>query len=253
MPMNKRGRTRRAGTRRVGFVKRRAGVRRTRFRPKRSPGGYFKIVRKLSEFWLQNSGAGTARFAWISGGAEVNYTGTTATLGTPTIGMNGAYDVPFALNFRLSDVINYSDITTIADNYRIKSVYIRVIPSFTQNPISGFFNYPQLVYDIDKDDGAVATVDVLRQKMGVTTRTFKPGQYVGIKVAYPALQVSVADNTGTTAAMPISNRWLDCNDVNVPHLGLKGYISNMDLTATTTSKVAFKFDVSYTLEAKNLQ
>lgn len=254
MPMYKsrRAMSRRAGTRRVGAVKRR-NVRRVRFAPK-SKAGFFQIVRKLPEFWLQNTAtAGTPRLGWISGGSEVAYTGTTMQLGTLTPGMNGSVDIPFAMNFRLSDIINYTDITSIADNYKLKSVYVRILPSFTQVGLPSIYNYPSMQWDIDKDDGTVPTVDLLRQKMGVKTRTFKAGQYIGIKISYPNIQAVVADNTGTTSAMPIGNRWLDAVDVNVPHLGLKGVFSNVDLPTSASAKVAFKFDVAYTLQAKNLQ
>lgn len=256
MPMyKKRGQTRKVGSRRVGSRKGLMTGRRVRFAPRRSKSGYFKIVRKLPEFWLQNTAtANQCRLGWIgSGGTEVQYTGTTAQLGALTAGMNGSVDIPFAMNFRLSDIINYTDITSIADNYKLKSVYVRIMPSFTQVGLPSIYNYPSLQWDIDKDDGALPTVDLLRQKMGVTTRTFKPGQYIGIKIAYPNIQASVADSTGTTSAMPIGNRWLDAADVNVPHLGLKGVFSNVDLPASGTAKIAFKFDVAYTLEAKNLQ
>jgi len=109
-----RGKSRRAGTRRVGAVKRRY-VKRVRFAPK-NKAGFFQIVRKLPEFWLQNTAtAGVPRLGWISGGSEVAYTGTTMQLGTLSAGMNGSVDIPFAMNFRLSDIINYTDITSIAD------------------------------------------------------------------------------------------------------------------------------------------
>lgn len=246
----------------------RAGRRRNAVKAKRrvlgrhykNTKGFLKIIRKCPEFWLQNTGAGTARLAWIAtpGSAEVNYTGTVMKLGTgssaPTPGMNGAYDIPFACSFALSDIINYLDVATLADKYRIKSVYIRVIPNFSNNPLNGLFSYPSIQYVTDDDDANVPTVAQLREKMGVKVKTFKPGQYVGIKIKWPKIQTAVQDSAGGIATANMrGGQWLNSSNVNVPHLALKGMISNMDLTATTTSKISFKFDVAYVIEAKEFQ
>lgn len=223
---------------------------------RRSKSGYLKIIRKCPEFWLQNTTiAGTPRLGWISGGTEVAYTGTVASLGTPTAGMNGTFDVPFACKFALSDVINYLDIATLADKYRIKSVYIRVIPNFTMNGVQSLFSYPSIQYVIDDDDANTSTTTVaqLREKMGVVTKTFKPGQYVGIKIRWPKIQATVQDSTGTANAEMKGGQWLNSSNVNIPHFALKGVISNMDLPVTGTAKISFKFDCAYVIEAKDFQ
>lgn len=222
----------------------------------RNKRGYLKIVRKCPEFWLQNTGvAGTPRLGWISGGAEVNYTGTVVTLGTATAGMNGAFDIPFSAKFSLSDVINYSDIATLADKYRIKGVYLRLIPNFTTNGVQSLYNYPSVQYCIDDDDSTAPTVSSLREKMGVKTKTFKPGEYIGIKIRWPKVAMAVTDApAGTIGAADVKGgQWLNSSYVNVQHFGLKGVISNMDLPVTGTAKIAVKFDVAYVIEAKDFQ
>ena len=153
---------RRVGKKRIAVAKYASRLRRRIRRLPRTKGGYLKIVRKCPEFWLQNTTvAGTPRLGWISGGAEVPYTGTVATLGTVSPGMNGAFDIPFAAKFAMSDLINYLDIATLADKYRIKSVYVRIIPNFTQNAINGVYSYPSLLYSIDDDDANPPTVATL--------------------------------------------------------------------------------------------
>jgi len=247
---------RKVGKRRVVVAKYQSKYRaRLRAMP-RNNKGYLKIVRKCPEFWLQNSPTtGQARLAWTTGGTtgEVSYTGTNCVLGTIQSGMNGAADIPFAMNFRLSDVINYSDIATLADKYRIKSIYLRLIPNFTQNSINGIYSYPSVSYVVDDDDAAAPTVAQLREKMGVKVKTFKPGQYVGIKLRYPKIQATVQDATGTANAQMQGGRWLDCQNVNIPHYAIKGVISNMDLPSVANAKIAIKFDLAYVLEAKDFQ
>lgn len=241
-------------------ARRRVGAKRKFYRRKarviRNPSGYMKVVRKCPEFWIQNSPtvAGTARLGWISGGSEVSYTGTVMSLGTQTIGMNGAADIPFACRFQLSDIINYSDITTLADKYRLKAVYIRFIPNFTHNSVQSLYNYPSIQYMRDDDDSTPPTVSQLREKMGVKLKTFKPGQYIGVKIKFPKTSGVVENySSGTVNALLKGNQWLNSADVNVPHFGLKGVISNMDLPAVATAKISIKVDVAYVLEAKDFQ
>lgn len=219
--------------------------------------GYVKIIRKQPEWWLANTGAGTCQLRSVVQtavpGTEGTYIGTCGLLGTATLGMNGTYDVPFSMQFRLDDLINSSDITTLADKYRIKAVYVRIIPNFTQNPLNGQFSYPSLQYIRDDDDNTPPTLQQLREKMGVKIKTFKPGQYVGIKIAYPKIQTPALNGSGTTSNAVMTNRWLDCQNATIPHYGIKGVISNMDLVSTATAKISFKFDVAYVVEAKDFQ
>lgn len=252
MVVYRKSRLLRAGRRR-NAIKARAKLGRY-IKRRKNTSGYLKIVRKCPEFWLQNTTvAGTPRLGWISGGAEVNYTGTNAVLGTPTLGMNGSFDIPFAMNFRISDIINYSDVVTLADRYRIKGVYVRLIPNFTMNGVQSLYNYPSCQWIVDNDDATPPTVAQLREKMGVKTKTFKPGQYIGMKVKFPKFEGTVQDNTGTTNAIVMGNKWLNSSSVNVPHYGIKGVISNMDLPVTGSAKISIKFDVAYVIEAKDFQ
>lgn len=250
---------RKVGSKRVGAVNKYLYRRRVR-RIRRKLGlkqGYVKIVRKQPEWWLTNTGAGTCQLQsvvqTVTPGTVGTYIGTCGILGTPTVTMNGSYDIPFAMQFRLDDLINFSDITTLADKYRIRAVYVRIIPNFTNNPLNGLFSYPSIQYVRDDDDFTPPTVQLLREKMGVKLKTFKPGQYVGIKIAYPKLQMSALNGSGGNSNAVMTNRWLDCQNATIPHYGIKGVISNMDLVATSTAKISFKFDVAYVVEAKDFQ
>lgn len=244
-----------SGQRKKAYAK--ARLRRAGYKKVGNKNGYIKIVRKQPEWWLANTGAGTCQLRsvvqTVTPGTEGTYIGTCGLLGTPTAGMNGSFDVPFSMQFRLDDLINYSDITTLADKYRIKGVYVRIIPNFTQNPLNGLFSYPSIQYIRDDDDNTPPTVQLLREKMGVITKTFKPGQYIGIKLRYPKIQTPALNGSGGTSNAVMTNRWLDCNNATIPHYGIKGVISNMDLVATATAKISFKFDVAYVLEAKDFQ
>lgn len=224
---------------------------------KSSRQGYLKIVRKQPEFWVANTGLGTVGIRSVvqtaAPGTEGAYIGTALFLGTPTAGMNGSSDIPFAMQFRLDDLINSADITTIADKYRIKAAYIRIIPNFTMNSVQSQYNYPSLQYIRDDDDVTPPTVQTLREKMGVKNKTFKPGQYVGIKVPFPKFQSSTLNGAGTNSNANMRTGWLDCQNPTIPHFGIKGCFMNMDLPATTTAKISFKFDVALVVEAKDFQ
>lgn len=220
--------------------------------------GKLTIVRCCPEFWLQNTTtAGVARLGFIgSGGTEVTYTGTNMTIGTPTLGMNGAYDIPFAMNFRLSDLISYSDIATLCDRYKLDGVEIKLYPSFTNNPISGLYNWPQFSYCIDRDDTAIVPVGSLREKQNLKTIRFNPNKPLVIRFK-PSYNVGVYNNPQNATIEPsivnTKSQFIDSTSVNIAHFGIKGYFGNMDLPATSTSKFGIKFDVRYKIIGAGFQ
>lgn len=219
--------------------------------------GSLKIARKCPEFWIQNTGvSGVPRIGNIVSGAEVTYTGTTLALGTATLGMNGAYDVPFAMNFRLSDLPGFSEITTLCDKYKFGQVEIKINPSFTNNPISGLYNWPQFNYVIDRDDSTILTVAQIREKQGLRSLRFNPNKPLVIRFT-PKYNVGVFNNPLNPTIEPSGivgkNGWLDSASPNIAHFGIKGYIGNIDLPINSTSKFGMKFDCTYTILAADFQ
>lgn len=251
MPFNKRPMKKRPGFRRKKYAgRRRAPMRR------RNKTGYAKIIRKVQPIFVQNSAAGAATLYAqdTTTGTVGTYTGGAVNLGTPGVGISGAYDVPFSMKFRLSDVVNSTELITLADKYRIKGVYVRLIPSFTQHLVSSVYSRTYVEYYTDHDDANVPSLTQLRERMGMKVKTFTNGNYVGIKLNPAVNSVVVKDPTAaTTASAPKWGQWIDANDNATEHYGIKGVIRGMNLVAPGSLKESIMFDIALVVELKDFQ
>lgn len=209
--------------------------------------GYIKIVRRSPEMFITNSAVANTPVV-------VDTTGSCLQLGAPVPNQWGTYDLPFSTQFALNQVLNSSDITNISDKYRIKACYIRVFFNSSNSSVGSAFSMPQMYHIVDHDDSTVPTVAQVREKMGVKYKTFKnASSYIGIKLN-PRPLAEIYKSALTTGYSPMTSApWLDCNNPDIPHYGLKGVFTNVNLPATPTSQVGFKFDISLVIEAKDIQ
>lgn len=212
----------------------------------RNPQGYLKLIRRLPEMYVNNSAVANTPVI-------VDPTSSCLQIGSVTANSWGTYDISFSLQFMLSQILNSTDITTLADKYRIKSAYIRLFFNSTQASIGSTFSMPQIYHITDHDDSSVVPASQIREKMGVKFKTFKAGSYIGIKVnPKPVMNVF---NTAVTNGYSLPNRspWLDAASPNIPHYGVKGVLTNVNLPTTTAANVGFKYDISLVIEAKDFQ
>ena len=128
MPFNKRPMKKRPGFRRKKYAgRRRAPMRR------RNKTGYAKIIRKVQPIFVQNSAAGAATLYAqdTTTGTVGTYTGGAVNLGTPGVGISGAYDVPFSMKFTFPNVahVGCTSIPFITSVFgRFSTQYIPHIP-----------------------------------------------------------------------------------------------------------------------------
>lgn len=239
---------RRTQKRKVAYVKRKATMKRRAYRKKFTRGGHVKIVRKLPEMYVRNSA--------VAGAAQNNDPTTTCiSLGTPIAdAVGGTYTIPFSMKFRLDQVINSTDITNLADNYRIKRAYVRLTYQSTQSSVNSLSIMPNVQWIQDTDDYNVpASINELREKMGVRFVTFGFNKICKINVT-PKIQDTAAGAGGVVANVaPKSWQWINSSFPNVEHYGIKGLLSNVSLPALTNGLTAFKFDVALSLEARDFQ
>lgn len=213
----------------------------------KAPTGHFRINRRLPEMFIVNTSVANTP-------QVIDTTGSCLQLGSPVANQWGTYDLPFSLQFMLSQVLNNSDIVTIADKYKIKAAYVRIFFNSGVTSVGSTYSMPQVYHIIDKDDSTPVPPAQIREKMGVKYKTFKnESSYIGIK-CYPVPAMTVY-NTALSSGYSIPNKsvWLDCNNSSVPHYGVKGVLTNVNLPTTSTAQVGFKFDISLELEAKDLQ
>lgn len=228
---------------RAGAVarKRRAPRKRT------SPTGYLKVIRRTPEMFITNSSVANTPVV-------VDSTGSCLQLGAPVPNQWGTYDLPFSTQFMLSQVLNSSDITNIADKYRIKACYIRLFFNSSNSSVGSAYSMPQVYHITDHDDSTVPTVNQVREKMGVKYKTFKnASSYIGIKLN-PRPLGELYKSALSTGYSPLKSApWIDCNNNDVPHYGLKGVLTNVNLPATSVAQTGFKFDITLVIEAKDIQ
>lgn len=231
------------------FKRRGLRLRRTKLK-----NGYAKIIRKVQPIFSQNSGVGTVTLYQqdLTGGTVSPYTGDLVTMGTPILGISGAYDVPFSIKFRMSDLVNSTELITLADKYRIKGAYVRLIPSFTQHLVSSIYTRTYVEYYTDHDDASPPSVSQLRERMGMKCKTFENGRYVGIK-CNPAVNSIVYKNSTSTGLSPKWGMWIDNSDNAVEHYGIKGVIRGYNLVAPTSLKESIMFDIALVVELKDFQ
>lgn len=240
---------RRTQKRKTAYGKRKTMAKRRAYRKKRTMGGgYMKLVRKLPEIYVRNTN--------VAGVAQVNDPTTTCvSLGTPILDAVGnTYSVPFSIKFALNQVINSTDITNLADQYRIKRAYIRVMYQSSQSNVGSGTIMPNLQWVTDVDDAVVpASINEVREKMGCRFLSFGFNTIRKISVV-PKLQDTLANVGGVVAnAAPKAYQWVNSSFPGVEHYAIKGILSNMTLVTLATALTSFKFDIALSLEARNFQ
>lgn len=250
-------RTKKAPRRRIAYRRFRVGRRLVSRRPigYMSKHGVLSISRKLNAIKIcQNTTAGNALVtdpttSCLSVGA-----------GVAVPGVNFTYDVPFAMKFRLDQLINSSDITNLCDQYKIVSALVKIHCNYNNtNTANNVLAQPWIEYTQDYDDAEVPpSVTLFRQKMGLKTKYFSASRPVIGMGVRPRIRLDVGRDytTGTTALALVGNRkqWINSSFNDVDHFGIKGVIHNMFLPGGG-SAVGSLFDVEVVLKviAKDFQ
>lgn len=181
-------------------------------------------------------------------------TATCVTLGTATAspGTVGLYDVPFSMKFSLSQLMSYTDITQIADQYKINSVYVRV--NSTYQVSTGVGQGPAWIeYIQDHDDATPPTLSQLRTKMGVKTKYFGPTRSNISMGVRPRIADEVY-RSGVLSAYAVGpkNQWINAEYPDVEQYGIKGILHNMYSNGAANQGM-ISFDIAVSVSAKDLQ
>lgn len=210
--------------------------------------GYIALWRRLPEIYLTNTS--------VPGAISLtDPTGSCFFTGTPTLTQLGTYDVPFSMVFKISQLINYTDLLNLADMYKIKAVDIKVYYNSNTNSVNSSASLPQITYIEDHDDGNVpSTTTALRERTGLKYKFFNAKNYVKIR-CYPRV-ANVVYNTGITTAYAPAQKstWIDSQYINTEHFAIKGIMNNLSLPANTGGiQVGFKYDINVLVAGKDFQ
>lgn len=176
------------------------------------------------------------------------------TLGTPEL-INGLnYDVPFSMEFTMSDIIGYTDVTGIADQYKVNWVKVSMNYNSNSADVNGPASMPGVYYIQDSDDAGVTTVSQVRSRMGLKYKSWGSNRTHLSFVVKPKVAPLIYNGTGTSGyAIPLRTTWLNTLTPSVPHYGVRGYFTNLYLPGVKEQAVLINFDITYSISAKDLE
>lgn len=213
---------------------------------KRRQNGGFNLTRKLPVITLCSSAVAGLATLTDPTGTCFQYSVLGASPGT-----TNQYDVAFSLKFSLNQLLSFTDITQIADQYKLNSVLVRLASGFQVATGTGAA-VPYVEYIQDHDDAAVPSLNLMRTKMGVKTKYFGPNRNIikmGVRPRVSDEIYSTGISTGYSVGRP---QWINCDYPAVEHYAIKGIIHNMVLNGTPNSAL-LNWDISFNVSAKDLQ
>lgn len=245
MPIIRRRSTKKPAYRRKRYVK--ASLPNRRVVNYSANKGHLSLSRKLPEIYVRNT-------AVVGVPQSNDPTLSCLSLGTPIAdAVGGTYSIPFAMKFRLDQLINYTDITNIADQYKLKYVKVGLTYQSSTSTVSSNTIMPNLQWIADNDDATPpASINDLREKMGVRMKTFGFNKMCSISLR-PLLQDTVGGAGGVVQNSQPRSGFINTSFPNTEHFGLKGILSNVVLAASPAVLTSFKIDVTAYVSAKDFQ
>lgn len=147
-------------------------------------------------------------------------------------------------SFALNNLPDVTDFTNLFDQYCIKKVVFKMIPRFSQfNAVYSNPNnlFTQVHTAIDYDDAsALPTTTGLNEIVQYESHRVTRANQTHTRVLVPRVELS-----GASAAFPKAYQWIDCDNINALHNGVKVFIPKMDGTGN-----ALTYDVQMTFYIK---
>lgn len=163
--------------------------------------GFFKIVR-----WSSKEAGSTNVHLSIVGNDTV-YSGNSTT------------------TFTMFDTNAYTELVNLFDNYRIQKVLYRWIITRNPDQATNALNkglYPRLVWTHDFNDQIAISRDQIYQRANMKEAYFSDNyQRTRWYTLKPASLVQMYESSTSNAYQPRWGQWLDTNDSQAPHYGMK--------------------------------
>jgi len=206
--------------------------------------GVINLVRKAAECNVYNTA--------VVGTTGVS--GSCVSVGTayqapPFAGVGTYYNVPFAIQCRLNDLLSFTELTAIAEKYKIKWIKVSIIATSNTASTGSGAQLPSIIYDMDGDDAVLplsttAGLNSFRERMSSKVKLFRPNSPINMFVR-PKIAMATSTTAGAITASQVSpSKFLDCSFVDVPHFGIKGYLQDVNLATTASVFTQFKFNIS---------
>lgn len=151
--------------------------------------------------------------------------------------------------FRLSSVSQVGELTSLFDQFQMTYVkvyfHLKIDPSAQVNSQASF---PRLFFCRDYDDSSSSfTLDDIRARSKTQIRVMNPNKPVVIGLC-PAVLGQAYRGATTTSYIPLWKQWIDCDQSDTPHYGLKWAIDDL-----TNTNYQVNVEVKYWLKCRNTQ
>jgi len=192
---------------------------RTGFRP-------FKNYYKFKRYGLDCQIANTT-----NGVVNMNTSASGWSLTGASIDINNTYQFGGAMQFQLDQCLEHADFNLLFDRYKITGVKVTLIPlgTYSASSSSGatnFTNFPTIAIAVDNDDASLPT-SWNNVAVKQDCRIQKLNKPISVYIHKPKIASAVYN--GATTAYTQKTGFIDMNNDNVPHYGLKFWIRECDL------------------------
>lgn len=144
-------------------------------------------------------------------------------------------DTLFSRKFSLSDLANYTEFTSLYDQYKIKAIKFTLLPRVTEADVAQAVPTVSTCIDLDDNTAPSSIDDMVQYQNFRMTR----GNVAHTRYWKPAVS-SMAWNSGVGTAYTVSkNLWIDVGSSGIPYFGIKGCIQQSAAVQTFDLKVDF--------------
>jgi len=150
-----------------------------------------------------------------------------------TIGQ-GSSDLLGAMDFSLSDITGYADLSSVFDQYKLDAVEVRFDPQYTTCDLKNYsatvIKPPRLITVIDYDDAnSPASKAVL---FAYTTCEVSPPLKSQTRKLKPRMAIAAYSGSFTSYAN-VQDQWIDAASPNVQHYAVKYAMEGAGVSATS--------------------
>lgn len=179
-----------------------------------------------------------------------NYTASISALGVAT-------PVAQAFTFTLSQLPSVTDFSNLYDQYKITGAKLTLTPALSEgiaSPLAGTasalgFSRVHSVIDYDDSTNPASEDQLLEYGSHKSTPPFMiHSRYIKPKVLHEIYRSAIA-----TAYAPQANTYLDMANTDIPHYGIKVWISAPNTNAGTAQSITYKAYLTLYFSCKNVR
>jgi len=179
-----------------------------------------------------------------------------------TISCNGT-EASADFTFKLTDLINYTEFTTLFDQYKILKVVFKLqlinnpdaaypintnASSATANSVNWF---PKFWYIRDYDSGSSETISSMKERQGAKFFILRPNKEYSVALK-PLVQVQTYKTSVSTGYAP-KRLWLDIADATVPHYGLKTVMDTLGVDPVDGTGFSYRYEIKFYVAFKGVR